>query len=123
MLVGELTVLVMVPNDPEATLPLGTAKAGWLSRLKAEGCRVLVGDGTPARRPGSVVEEIVGVQNGVVVVLGQVAVKLVGTGFSDEVHLYAGHAAVLCTVRVEDHGGFGDLVGPEIGRASCRERG
>ena len=35
MLVGELTVLVMVPNDPEATLPLGTAKAGWLSRLKA----------------------------------------------------------------------------------------
>jgi hypothetical protein len=35
MLVGELTVLVMVPNDPDVTLPLGTAKVGWLSKLKA----------------------------------------------------------------------------------------
>ena len=35
MLVGELTVLVIVPNAPDATLPLGTAKVGWLSRLKA----------------------------------------------------------------------------------------
>ncbi len=25
----------MVPKDPEVTLPLGTAKLGWLSTLKA----------------------------------------------------------------------------------------
>ena len=79
----------------------------------AEGSRVLIGHGTPARRPNGVVEEIVGVQYGVVVVLGQVAVKLVGAGLGHEVHLHARHAAVLGTVSVEDHGGFGDLVGPE----------
>ena len=45
--------------------------------------------------------------------LAAIQTELVGAGFRDEVHLYAGHAAVLCTVRVEDHGGFGDLVGPE----------
>src|ERR1035441_7474858 len=79
----------------------------------AQGSRVLVGDGTSARRVGGVIEEIVGVEYGVVVILGQVAVKLVGAGLGHEVHLYARHAAVLGAVSVQDHGGFGDLVGAE----------
>jgi len=35
MLVGELTELVMLPNEPEVTLPFGTAKLDWFSKLNA----------------------------------------------------------------------------------------
>src|ERR1017187_726211 len=79
----------------------------------AEGAAEVMRIGARFLQARLVVEEGVGVEDLVVVVVEQVAVEGVAAALGHEVHLGAAHAAIVGAVGVEDHGGLGHFIGPE----------